>query len=322
MTSAARSSAEVALEVRSLGKHYPGGRVALAGVDLEAAKGEILGLLGPNGAGKTTLVGCCTTRLRPTTGTVQVAGIDVARRPADAKRQIGVVTQYGNLDRSLRVGEIVYWHCRYFNFGRASARARSAELLALLALADRRRDAVASLSGGLARRVQLACSIAHGPEVLFLDEPTTGLDTETRHALWGLIREIADRGTTVLLTTHYLEEADRLCSRLAVINDGAIVAEGTPSQLRDRVGANTLIELILDESAENAAARVARLPGVTRARADGNRVQVFAMNRDHLIAEVSQATLPYGLRDLAVNRPTLETVIADITKSTTEGRDE
>lgn len=233
-----------ALTIESLTKTYPGPPEvrALRGVDLEVHPGEIFALLGPNGAGKTTTVGVCTTRVRPSSGRATVDGIDVGTDPAAVKRRIGVVTQYNTLDRACTVRENLYFHCRYFGMGGAEAGARADELLARFRLSERAAAMAVTLSGGLAQRVQIARAVAHRPRMLFLDEPTAGLDPQSRLALWELIGELRADGLTVLLTTHYMEEADRLSDRVAIIDHGRVLVTGTPAELKQRVGAGTAVE--------------------------------------------------------------------------------
>jgi ABC-2 type transport system ATP-binding protein len=312
-------SSQPLLSVAGLVKRYPPDRTALAGVDLVAQPGEIVGLLGRNGAGKTTLVGACTARVRPTVGTVRLAGIDVSRQPAEVKRRIGVVPQHNTLDRSLAVADVLYWHCRYFNLSRRVARTRTGELLELFELSDRARERIFALSGGLARRLQLAVAIAHDPQIVFLDEPTTGLDVAARQILWQRIRELASAGASVLLTTHYLEEADQLSSRLVVLDGGRLIAQGTPDQLRDRIGADTLIHATVERPDHGLEQRLSQISGVTHLNRDRNQLALFTRHRDGLIAELSRALLPAGLIDLTIAKPSLEQVTAALTQ--TDGSD-
>jgi ABC-2 type transport system ATP-binding protein len=302
------------LAVSGLIKRYGPDRTALDGVDLLAHRGEIMGLLGRNGAGKTTLVGACTARVRATAGTVCVDGVDVTRRPAEVKRRIGVVTQHNTLDRSLPTADVLYWHCRYFNLTRRAARIRTTELLELFALSERAREPIYALSGGLARRLQLAAAVAHDPQVVFLDEPTTGLDVDARQILWQRIRALADAGACVLLTTHYLEEADQLSTRLAVLDRGRLIAQGAPDELRDRVGADTLITARVERPAA-LERRVTAIAGITHLERDVDRLKLFARQRDGLIAELASVLLPVGLLDLTIDKPTLEHVTSALTHS-------
>ena len=218
------------VDIRGLKKTYPG-KVpveAVKGIDLAVRRGELFGLLGPNGAGKTTTISICTTRALPTGGTVKIADVDVVAHPAESRRFMGVVTQFNTLDRQCTVFENIYFHCRYFGMSGADSTAKANELIELFKLTERAKSNVAQLSGGLAQRVQIARAIAHKPEVLFLDEPSAGLDPQTRLALWDIIRELRQRGITIVLTTHYMEEADALCERVAIIDHGKILVCDEP----------------------------------------------------------------------------------------------
>ena len=216
------------VEIENLTKIYESKLrvVAVDGIDLELKQGEIFGLLGPNGAGKTTTISIATTRTLPTSGTVRIAGIDVVEYPAHARRLIGVVPQFNTLDRSLTVFENLYYHCRYFGLSHRQAKFRSLELLDQFILTERKGMYPAQLSGGLAQRVQIARAIAHRPTVLFLDEPSAGLDPQSRMAMWQAVEGLHKEGITVLLTTHYMEEADSLSDRVAIIDYGRVLALG------------------------------------------------------------------------------------------------
>jgi ABC-2 type transport system ATP-binding protein len=226
---------------------------AVRGVDLRVDTGEIFGFLGPNGAGKSTTVKMLTTLLTITTGTARVAGVDVAREPDAVRQRIGVALQEAGLDPRQTGRELLMLQGRLFDLSAVESKERAEELLALVELTDAADRRVKSYSGGMKRRLDLASALVHEPEVLFLDEPTTGLDPASRVTVWDEVRRINDRGTTVFLTTQYLEEADQLCDRLAIIDDGRIVREGTPSQLkaelRERLGLAreaTLDDVFLD----------------------------------------------------------------------------
>jgi ABC-2 type transport system ATP-binding protein len=304
-----------ALWIAGLTKRYPGppSIVAIDGVDLEVRPGEIFALLGPNGAGKTTTVGVSTTRVRPTAGTVNVDGIDVARDPAGVKRRIGVVTQYNTLDRSCTVRENLYYHCRYFGYSGPDARRRSDHLLAQFRLVDRAQAMAATLSGGLAQRVQIARAIAHHPIMLFLDEPTAGLDPQSRLALWELVTGLRDEGITVLLTTHYIEEADRLSDRVAIIDHGRLLVTGTPAELKRGIGAETVIEVHVERPGAVFQAAVGALGAVREVQPMATGLRVLAHAREGLLPRLVEAALPFGLHDVAVHEPTLETVFIQLT---------
>ena len=304
-----------ALLIAGLTKRYSGPPpvVALDGIDLEVRRGEMFALLGPNGAGKTTTVGVATTRVRLTTGVVRVDGLDVLDDPAEVKRRIGVVTQYNTLDRACSIRENLYFHCRYFGFTAAAARARADQLLTDFRLADRGEAMATTLSGGLAQRVQIARAIAHRPRMLFLDEPTAGLDPQSRLALWELVGGLRAEGITVLLTTHYMEEADRLSDRVAIIDHGKVLVVGSPAELKRRTGAETVVELQVERADELLRATLAALPSVREVQPTGAGFRVLALSRDGLLPRVVEGAMPYGLRDVAVHEPTLETVFIQLT---------
>ncbi|MCS0499015.1 ATP-binding cassette domain-containing protein [Protaetiibacter mangrovi] len=224
-----------AITVRGIRKSF-GGTEVLRGVELSVAAGTVFALLGPNGAGKTTLINILSTLVAPDAGTATVAGRDVAREPEEVKRRISLTGQSAAVDEVLTGRENLRMMGRLSGLGRRAASRRADELLARFGLDDAGRRRVATYSGGMRRRLDLAISLILTPPVVFLDEPTTGLDTRSRQALWEEIRGLTANGTTVLLTTQYLEEADRLADRIAVIEHGAVVAEGTPEELKARVG--------------------------------------------------------------------------------------
>ena len=228
----------MAVEARALVKHYKsraGDVEAVRGVDLSIQTGEIFGFLGPNGAGKSTTVRMLTTLLSITSGTARVAGIDVARDADGARHKMGVALQEVGLDPRQTGRELLVLQARLFAMGPAEARERADELLRLVELEDAADRRIKGYSGGMKRRLDLASALVHRPEVLFLDEPTTGLDPASRLTVWEEVRRINQLGTTVFLTTQYLEEADQLCDRLAIIDGGLIVREGTPDALKQEL---------------------------------------------------------------------------------------
>ena len=289
--------------------------VALDGIDLELNEGEIFGLLGPNGAGKTTTISIATTRTLPNSGTVRIKGIDVVKHPAHARRLIGVVPQFNTLDRSLTVYENLYFHCRYFGFSHSHAKARSLELLEQFLLSERKSVYPTQLSGGLAQRVQIARAIAHRPTVLFLDEPSAGLDPQSRMAMWDAVAGLRKEGITVLLTTHYMEEADQLSDRLAIIDYGKVLALGSPDKLKSTFGAHTIFNLKL-KSIEGLGPMMEELKSredVSGVETTADGLRVIGTGADGLLPELVRAATSHGLRDLTITEPSLETVFIQLT---------
>ena len=234
-----------ALKVEKLKKTYSNGLVALDAVSLEVSAGRFFGLLGPNGAGKTTLINSVVSLARPDSGTVEVFGRDAHREFREARRMIGVSPQEINLDKFLTVEEVLLYHAGYYGVEKNKARERAEDLLQRFELVGKRKQRVNTLSGGMKRRVLFARALIHDPKVLFLDEPTAGVDVELRYKLWGYIRELNHGGLTILLTTHYLEEAEALCEEVALINGGRIAAQGTSAELKERYGAASIEEVYL-----------------------------------------------------------------------------
>jgi ABC-2 type transport system ATP-binding protein len=246
-TSAAAAGTDAhALQVTDLVKRYPTGVEALRGVSLEIEAGEFFGLLGPNGAGKSTLIHCATGLAQPTSGAITVFDHDAIRHYAEARRAVGLAPQDVNLDWFLTVEETLDYHAGYFGMPRKERRERACEPLETFSLTEKQKDRTRTLSGGMKRRLLLARALMHRPRLLILDEPTAGVDVELRLELWHYIERINSEGTTVLLTTHYLEEAEQLCDRIAFINDGRIVAEGTSGQLAADFGVSTLEDAYLE----------------------------------------------------------------------------
>jgi ABC-2 type transport system ATP-binding protein len=313
---AATTATGPALALRGLAKRYPGPPVvdAIAGIDLEVAPGELFGLLGPNGAGKSTVVGVCTTRIRPTGGSAAILGADAVAEPARVKRRLGVVTQDNTLDRSLTLAENLYYHCRYFGWSKRDATARARELLERFRLTDRADAFPSQISGGMAQRLQVARAIAHRPQLLFLDEPTAGLDPQSRIALWELVGELREDGLTVVLTTHYMEEADQLCDRVAIIDHGRVLVCDTPEALKEAYGVGAMFDLVLDGPATPPLqTELAGLAGVTGVEATATGVRVLAASGDEVLAPVIRVAGSAGVRDVSVQGSTLEAVFINLT---------
>jgi ABC-2 type transport system ATP-binding protein len=235
-----------ALRIQELVKRYPTGVAALRGVGLEIAEGEFFGLLGPNGAGKSTLIHCTTGLAAPTSGSIEVFGHDAIGHYEQARLAVGLAPQELNLDWFLTLEETLDYHGGYFGMPRRERRARAKELLEAFSLTDKREERTRTLSGGMKRRLILARALMHRPKLLILDEPTAGVDVELRLELWHYVRRINEEGTTILLTTHYLEEAEQLCDRIAFINAGQVVAEGAAPELAAQYGVSTLEDAYLE----------------------------------------------------------------------------
>src|SRR3954467_13642112 len=235
-----------ALHIENLEKRYPTGVEALRGVSIDIEPGAIYGLLGPNGAGKSTLIHCTTGLAQPTGGTIEVFGHDAIDNYAEARQAVGLAPQEPNLDWFLTAEETLDYHAGYFGMPKRERRERARELLETFSLTEKRGERTRPLSGGMKRRLILARAIMHRPRLLILDEPTAGVDVELRLELWHYVQRVRSEGTTILLTTHYLEEAEQLCDRIAFIADGRIVAEGTSAALAEQYGVSGLEDAYLE----------------------------------------------------------------------------
>jgi ABC-2 type transport system ATP-binding protein len=299
-----------------LTKVYPGGVKAVDGIDLVVHQGEIFGLLGPNGAGKTTTTGMLTTTVIPTSGEAWVGGIDVVAQPALTKQVIGVVPQTNTLDRALTVWENLYFHGRFFGMPAKEARTEADFRLEQFRLTDRAKMPVLALSGGMAQRLMVARSILHHPAILFLDEPTAGLDPQSRIALWEILGDLHAQGQTILLTTHYMEEADQLCNRVAIVDHGHLLALDTPAALKRSIDADTLISVSAEGDLDAFAAMLEQsVPGAGRAQhVDGTVTLGVRGSRAALRDVIATAERGgYAITDVSVSEPTLETVFIQLT---------
>ena len=305
---------EPAISVTGLVKAF--GKVrALNGVDLEAAPGTVLGLLGPNGAGKTTAVRVMTTLLRPDAGTVRVAGLDAVKDAAELRQRIGLAGQYAAVDENLTGMENLVMVGRLYGKSRAESKQRGQELLERFDLLDAANRPLKTYSGGMRRRLDLADALVARPPVLFLDEPTTGLDPRSRADLWRTIEELVADGTTVLLTTQHLDEADRLATSIVVIDHGLVIAEGTPDELKDRAAGERLEVRLVDAAAADTAVRALmpmsdKPPAVT-----DSTVSLAVRNRTGALVEAVRLLDRAGVAvdDIVVRRPTLDDVFLSLT---------
>ncbi len=305
------------IHTEELTKVYPGTDFAAVDrLDLDVRPGEIFGLLGPNGAGKTTTAGILTTRVVPTSGRALVGGVDVAAHPALAKQLSGIVSQQNTLDRQLTVWENLYFHGRLFGMGASTSRKVADELLAQFQLDRWGKASVYALSGGMAQRLMVARAIFHRPAVLFLDEPTAGLDPQSRLALWEILGELNRDGQTILLTTHYMEEADKLCDRVAVMDHGRFLALDTPAALKRSIDADTIITVRATGDLEALGSLLAEeVDGITRTRASDGALQLDVSGDRRPVAEIVMVAERRGfdVLDLSVAEPTLENVFITLT---------
>jgi ABC-2 type transport system ATP-binding protein len=333
-------TSEQLVEVSDLVKRYPRSPVnAVDGVSFSVQQGETFGLLGPNGAGKTTTIGVLTTRVRPTAGSARIGGVDVVRDPVEARRQLAVVPQRNNLDRSLSVRDNLVFHAAYHGVPPRERQARADELLEQFGLLDRARAKPDFFSGGQTQRMMIARALMHSPRVLFLDEPTTGLDPAARLFVWDRLRELSEQGVTLLLTTHDMDEAAELADRVGIMDHGRLLALDTPAELMRSLAEETTLELTTDGAADgDVLGALATLAGVERverlqAGADGSgpqgdapaadepgfRVRLYlASEGAHLVAPAASLLAQHGLALSAVKlgSPTLEDVFIHLTGRT------
>ncbi len=305
------------IRCEQLTKRYSDGNVlAVDRLDLQVHRGEIFGLLGPNGAGKTTTVGMLTTLVIPTGGKAFVSDIDVVAHPALVKQVIGVVAQTNNLDRALTVWENLYYHGRFFGMSARESREAANKFLVEFRLAERAKADVATISGGMAKRLQVARALIHRPSVLFLDEPTAGLDPQSRIALWDILGKLHSEGQTILLTTHYMEEADSVCDRIAIMDHGRILAMDTPKGLKESVNADSIVTVSASGDID-ALAQLLReqVEGVTESRRLDSTIQLHIKGTAGVLPRVVAIAEQGGFNiiDLSIAEPTLETVFINLT---------
>jgi ABC-2 type transport system ATP-binding protein len=304
------------IRCEQLTKRYSADILAVDRLDLSIKCGEIFGLLGPNGAGKTTTIGMLTTLVVPTSGKATVAGIDVVSHPTMVKQLIGAVSQTNNLDRALTVWENLYYHGRFFGMGARESRKATDEALIEFRLTEKAKSDVSTISGGMARRLQVARALIHDPSVLFLDEPTAGLDPQSRLALWEILNKLHKEGQTILLTTHNMEEADSVCERLAIMDHGHILAMDTPKNLKQTVGADTVVTISAAGNLDELARMLQeRIEGSTRSRPVDGSVQLQTKGKTGILPRVVAVAEQGGftINDLSVAEPTLETVFINLT---------
>jgi len=297
-------------------RYHDGNILAVDQLDMKVHHGEIFGLLGPNGAGKTTTVGMLTTLVVPTGGKAVVAGIDVVAHPALVKQVIGVVAQTNNLDRALTVWENLYYHGLFFGMKSRESREAADKLLVDFRLSERGKAEVMAISGGMAKRLQVARALMHKPSVLFLDEPTAGLDPQARLALWEILNKLHAEGQTILLTTHYMEEADAICDRMAIMDHGHILAVNTPKGLKESVGADSIVTISATGNLDALAKLLQdKIEGATKAlRVDGT-IKLHIKGVTGVLPKVVSVAEQGGfnITDLSVAEPTLENVFINLT---------
>ncbi|MDQ6718996.1 MAG: ABC transporter ATP-binding protein [Gemmatimonadota bacterium] len=289
--------------------------IALESLDLDIRQGEFFGLLGPNGAGKSTTIGILTTRILPTSGKATVASSDVGTQAVSVRQRIGVVPQQPNADRSLNVIENLQFHAAYFGIPLAPATKRAHELLEKLGLTEKMNAKMNELSGGQQQRLMIVRALMHEPDVIFLDEPTVGLDPQARLGLWEILRDLHAQGRTIVMTTHYMDEADKLCDRLGIVDRGKLLALDTPRALKAEAPGGTLLELVLDGDASGAVEKVQAITGLARVEAEGPILKAYSDSGGRLLPAMIEAAEQSGrgVKDIHLSPPSLETLFISLT---------
>lgn len=313
------------LSVRNLKKTYHaknGTTVeAVKGISFDVKRGEIFGFLGPNGAGKSTTISMLTTQLRITDGDAFIDGISVAKEPAKVRSKIGVVAQHNNLDRSLTARENLLFHARYFGMDMDVANRKADEYLEKFGLASRQNDYVSTYSGGMAKRLKIARAMMHTPEILFLDEPTTGLDPNYREILWEQMMELNRQGTTIFLTTHYMEEPERFCEHIAIVNKGELKAMGTSEELKAMIPSKNIVSLKLDQVSDEDIQLAGQLPNVEKVAYQGGTLQLYLKNNQADFDSIIRWTEGRGrtLKNISLSTSTLDDVFLYLTGNAMNG---
>ncbi|MEO8540810.1 MAG: ATP-binding cassette domain-containing protein [bacterium] len=300
-----------AIVANQLVKHFPPDIKAVDGIDLDIPEGQVFGFLGQNGSGKSTTVRVLTTLLKPTSGNASVGGVDVVANPDKVRRSVGVAMQEVGLDEIQTGRELLTLQARLFGIDAGEAKKRSRELLEVVGLSDAADRSVKGYSGGMKRRLDLACALVHQPRIIFLDEPTTGLDPITRETMWRYVEELNKGGVTFFLTTQYLEEADRLCHDIAIMDKGKIVAKGTPTDLKSSIGTDAMtIGLVNPDAAAQADPILKKFEGVDSTQVNGKEVIVYIKNGAQAVAGIVLALDEAGLKvvDLRLTQATLDDV--------------
>ncbi|MCU0268379.1 MAG: ATP-binding cassette domain-containing protein [Acidimicrobiales bacterium] len=314
---------DLAVETNDLRRSF-GDLEAVAGIDLAIPEGEIYGFLGPNGAGKSTLVRLLVTLLTPTAGEARVAGYDVRAQAGDVRLRIGVALQDAAVDPMLSGRELLTLQCRYYGLDRVETRRRVEDVLSLVDIGDAIERRIGTYSGGMRRRLDLATALVHNPQVLFLDEPTTGLDPVSRARVWDEVRHLNEElGMTIFLTTQYLEEADQLADRVGIIANGTLIAEGTPEELKRRIS-NDVVVARIGGDPEVASAAVSVVPGVGQVTVEGDELTISVADAPATISPVAVALNGCGVTvtDLTLRRPTLDDVFLLLTGHRSEPGDD